>query len=533
MRLRSLTARIIAVNLLVLLAMLAGVIFVTSLRDDLIEARIDALTTQGTIIAGAVGQGAISPNAEVIDFRQARALLRRLAVPTGTRARIFDRDGLLLADTRQHLFAGQVLSYELEPPEVGFSLTGALNDLFEKGQKFLTRLMFPVEEGLPLYQERIDQEASDYPEVLNALEGASTQAVRRNAQDELIVSVAVPVTRFKAVLGALMLSTEAGDIEALVRAERARLLLVFAMALSIAFVSATLLAGTIAQPIRRLAHAAQRVRTVVGGRVEIPRFTARRDEIGELSRSLYDMTEALYNRIDAIESFAADVAHEIKNPLTSLKSAVETLDLVRTDEQRARLEAVIRHDVERIDRLLSDIANASRLDAELSREEMSKIDLGMLLESVTDMTRTLNESKANDSTAPDLKLDLRDKGKLIVPGIESRLGQVVHNLLSNATSFSPAGGTITIEAYRDGRNVVFAICDEGPGIPPDNVKSIFERFYTERPASEGFGGHSGLGLAISKQIVEVHGGSIEAKNRQDKNGDICGARFVVELPAYD
>ncbi len=533
MRLRSLTARIIAVNLLVLLAMLAGVIFVTSLRHDLIEARIDALTTQGTIIAGAVGQGATSPNAEVIDYRQARALLRRLAVPTGTRARIFDRDGLLLADTRQHLFAGQVLSYELAPPDTGFSLSSEINELIDMAQEALTRIMFPVDDDLPLYQERTDQEASDYPEVLNALEGANTRAVRRNAQDELIVSVAVPVTRFKAVLGALMLSTEAGDIEALARTERARLLLVFAIALSIAFVSATLLASTIAQPIRRLAHAAHRVRTVVGGRVEIPRFTARKDEIGELSRSLHDMTEALYNRIDAIESFAADVAHEIKNPLTSLKSAVETLDLARTDEQRARLEAVIRHDVERIDRLLSDIANASRLDAELSREEMKKVDLAVLLESVADMTRTINESKTDGSTAPTLKLQLNDKDRLTVPGIESRLGQVVHNLLSNATSFSPADGTITIGAHRDGRHVVFSVADDGPGIPPDNLQSIFERFYTERPASEGFGGHSGLGLAISKQIVEVHGGTIQAQNRKSKDGDICGARFVVRLPAYD
>lgn len=533
MRLRSLTSRIIAVNFIVLLVMLAGVIFVTSLRDDLIEARINALTTQGSIIAGAVGEGAINQTAEVIDYRQARALLRRLAVPTGTRARIFDRDGLLLADTRQHLYAGQVLSYELEPPEEGFDFVKTANKWIDQGLDFVNGLIYSPRSNLPLYQERVDQEASDYPEVVNALDGQPTNAIRRTAQDELIVSVAVPVSRFKAVLGALMLSTEAGDIEELARAERTRLFLVFAIVLSIAFISATLLAGTIAQPIQRLARAAVRVRTVVGGRVEIPQFPGRKDEIGELSRVLSDMTEAMYNRIDAIESFAADVAHEIKNPLTSLKSAVETLDLARTDEQRARLEAVIRHDVERIDRLLSDISNASRLDAELSREKMDRLDIASLLESVVDMTRTLNESRADGDHLPTLVLDLKDRARLTVPGIESRIGQVVHNLLSNATSFSPADGTIKISASRKNKRVKILVEDDGPGIPPDNLESIFERFYTERPADEGFGGHSGLGLNISKQIVEVHGGTILAENRTDADGDIIGARFIVSLPAYD
>jgi len=533
MRLRSLTGRIIAVNFMVLLAMLAGVIFVTSLRDDLIEARINALTTQGTIIAGAVGEGAINQNADVIDYRQARALLRRLAVPTGTRARIFDRDGLLLADTRQHLYAGQVLSYELDPPETGFDIIQTVNDWVDNIFDYATQLIYSARNDLPLYQERIDQEAGDYPEVVNALDGMPTNAIRRNAEGGLIVSVAVPVARFKAVLGALMLSTEAGDIEELARADRARLFMVFGIVLSIAFISATLLASTIARPIRRLANAAIRVRTVVGGRVEIPQFPNRRDEIGELSRALYDMTEALYNRIDAIESFAADVAHEIKNPLTSLKSAVETLDLARTDEQRARLEAVIRHDVERIDRLLSDIANASRLDAELSREKMEKLNIATLLETVVDMTRTINESRSDADVLPTLVLDINDGSRLNVPGIESRIGQVVHNLLSNATSFSPVGGAIKISASRKNKRVTIMVEDDGPGIPPDNLESIFERFYTERPSAESFGSHSGLGLAISKQIVEVHGGTIKAQNRTDSSGAIVGARFIVDLPAYD
>lgn len=523
--LSSLARRIVLFNLLALVSLVAGVFTVNSFRDDLIEARVRALKTEGEIIAGAVGQAATRPEASVIEYRAARNILRRLAVPTGTRARIFDRDGLLLADTRQHLYAGQVETYPLEEPS-GFGQIGrdAADWLWEKIDALLVE-----QSSYPLYTERLDQEAQDYAEVIDSLEsGAPASAVRKNSDGALIVSVAVPVTRFKVVLGSLMLSTEAGDIDRLARQEAMQIFGVFLVALLVSFASSVFLASTIAAPVRKLAEAADRVRRVVGGRVEIPDFSARRDEIGDLSQSLRDMTDALYNRIDAIESFAADVAHEIKNPLTSLKSAVDTLPLVKTDEQRDRLVAVILHDIKRLDRLISDISNASRLDAELARETMERVDFAALLETLVDVERTVAGAEA-----PTLDLELHDRRKLEVSGLESRLGQVVQNLLSNAVSFSKHGDTITITARRRGDRVILTIDDEGPGIVNEQFEKIFDRFFTERPDIENFGSNSGLGLSISKQIVEAHRGTIMAENRKNRAGEIIGARFTVNLPAWE
>jgi len=522
--LSSLARRIVLFNLLALIFLIAGVFTVNSFRDDLIEARIQALSTEGEIIAGAVGQAATSPEASVIEYRAARNILRRLAVPTRTRARIFDREGLLLADTRQHLYAGQVVTYDLEPP-------GGLRQWSQKAADWLWQKidMILVEQATyPLYTERLDQEAQDYAEVVDALSsGNPASNVRKNSDGALIVSVAVPVTRFKVVLGALMLSTEAGDIDRLARQEAMQIFGVFLVAAFVSLVSSIFLAGTIAAPVRKLAEAADRVRRVVGGRVEIPDFTARKDEIGDLSQSLRDMTQALYNRIDAIESFAADVAHEIKNPLTSLKSAVDTLPLVKNDEQRERLTAVILHDVQRLDRLISDISNASRLDAELAREIMEEVDFAALLETLIDVERTV----AGDDV-PAIALELKDRPALKVSGLESRLGQVVQNLLSNAISFSDPGSTITITARRKAAWVILIVDDEGPGIVNEQFDKIFERFFTERPGHESFGDNSGLGLSISKQIVEAHRGTIIAENRIGDDGRVMGARFIVKLPAW-
>ena len=520
----SLARRIVLFNMLALISLVAGVFTVNSFREDLIEARIRALETEGEIIAGAVGQAATRPEASVIEYRAARNILRRLAVPTGTRARIFDREGLLLADTRQHLYAGQVVTYDIEEP-------GGLRRWSREASDWMWRQIDAIlleQAAYPLYIERLDQEAQDYAEVVDALStGAPASAVRKNSDGALIVSVSVPVTRFKVVLGALMLSTEAGDIDQLARQEAMQIFGVFLVALFVSLVSSIFLAGTIAAPVRKLAEAADRVRRVVGGRVEIPDFSARKDEIGDLSHSLREMTDALYNRIDAIESFAADVAHEIKNPLTSLKSAVDTLPLVKNDEQRQRLTAVILHDVQRLDRLISDISNASRLDAELAREIMNRVDFAALLETLVDVERTV----AGDD-APTLVLELKDRKTLAVSGLESRLGQVVQNLLSNAISFSQPGSTITITARRKAARVILTVDDEGPGIVNEQFEKIFERFFTERPDIESFGDNSGLGLSISKQIVEAHRGTIKAENRKAADGSIAGARFTVDLPAW-
>ena len=340
--------------------------------------------------------------------------------------------------------------------------------------------------------------------------------VRVNSRGEVIVSVAVPVLRSRAIHGALMLSTQGDDIDQMVTAERLAILKVGGVASAVMIVLSLLLASTIAGPVRRLADSAERVRRRIKTRVEIPDFTRRRDEIGHLSGALRDMTDALYNRIEAIEMFAADVAHELKNPLTSLRSAVETLPLARNENSRARLLEVIEHDVKRLDRLISDISDASRLDAELQRQDMAPVDLRRLL---TTLVSVANETRLGHDIAVEVRFEGRGAADTFsVPGHDSRLGQVISNLLSNAQSFSECrrqGAHRLPPRARDEIEIV--VDDDGPGIRDDALERVFERFYTDRP-HQGFGQNSGLGLSISKQIIEAHGGRIWAENRPGPDG---------------
>jgi two-component system, OmpR family, sensor histidine kinase ChvG len=297
-----------------------------------------------------------------------------------------------------------------------------------------------------------------------------------------------------------------------------------------------LVAGQIVGPVSRLSEAAERVRLGIKSRQEIPDFTNRPDEIGHLSRALREMTQALYRRLDAIENFAADVSHELKNPLTSLRSAVETLPLARTDESRGRLMEIIQHDVKRLDRLISDIADASRLDAELARAEAARVDLKKLLTTVTSVANERRrKSAAIEFTVEPPPGGIDDPYAII--GHDSRLGQVVNNLLDNARSFSPKGGTVRVTLRRLRNTVELLVEDDGPGIPPHALERIFERFYTDRP-EQGFGQNSGLGLSISRQIVQAHRGTIRAENRlgppgEDGEPTLLGARFVVRIPGLN
>ncbi|MEM1318091.1 MAG: HAMP domain-containing sensor histidine kinase, partial [Pseudomonadota bacterium] len=378
-----------------------------------------------------------------------------------------------------------------------------------------------------------------YREVVTALSGRSESETRRTRKGETIVSVAVPVQRFRAVLGVLLLSTEAGDIDAIIEKERIAIFRTFAVAVAVTALLSILLASTIANPLRRLSAAAERVRKGEQGREAIPEFPDRSDEIGHLGRSLNDMTQSLYDRMDAIESFAADVSHELKNPLTSLRSAVETLPLAKREEQRERLLSVIQHDVHRLDRLISDISDASRLDAELARENAEPIDLSVLLREFHATYAHMQADK--NRPMPDITLDIeappanrrqRRSMDWRVGGHASRLGQVLANLVENARSFVPEqGGRVAVALKRKGNDAVITVTDNGPGIPPENTGRIFERFYTDRPESEGFGQNSGLGLSISQQIVEAHGGEISASNVEGPDG-IEGARFTVVLPLH-
>ena len=368
---------------------------------------------------------------------------------------------------------------------------------------------------------------------MNALTGVRGAVVRVTEGGELIVSVAVPVQRSRAVLGVLLLSTQAGDIDKIVHAERLAILRVFGVATLVNIVLSLLLSSTIANPLRRLAAAAIRVRRGAKEREEIPDFSSRQDEIGNLSIALREMTTALYDRIDAIESFAADVSHELKNPLTSLRSAVETLPLAKNDNSRQRLMDVIQHDVRRLDRLISDISDASRLDAELARSDAKPLDLEVLISSLVEVSRQIRSSKK--PVEIDYIIDQKPgaKQRFMVNGHDLRLGQIVTNLIENARSFVPdVSGKITVRLSRTRGRCLIQVEDNGPGIQAENIDRIFERFYTDRPEREGFGQNSGLGLSISRQIAEAHGGTLRAENIVDpESGGLLGARFILSLPA--
>jgi len=548
----SLTRRIVILNLAGLVALVTGVLYLSQFRAGLIDARVQSLLVQSEIIAGAIAASAtVETNAITIDPERllelqagesygpsddsssgiefpinperVAPLLRRLVSPTKTRARIYDRDGVLILDSRNLYGRGDVLRFDLPPPNA--EKPGIVERAFTAMRRWFGR------GDLPLYTELGPENGKGYPEVVQALDGLKASMVRVNERGEVIVSVAVPVQRFRAVRGALMLSTQGADIDDMVEAERLAIVKVFLIAAGVMVVLSMLLAGTIAGPVRRLADGAERVRRRIRNRVEIPDFTRRRDEIGHLSGALRDMTDALYSRIEAIESFAADVAHELRNPLTSLRSAVETLPLAKNEESRKRLLEVIQLDVKRLDRLITDISDASRLDAELQRQEATPVDLRKLLEA---LVKAANEVHTDDIN---LRLNFAGGGPAAfrVPGHDSRLGQVVSNLIDNARSFSPAGGTVRVTCRRLKEEVEITVDDDGPGISPEALEKVFERFYTDRP-NQSFGQNSGLGLSISKQIVEGHGGRIWAENRTVARGPgeeprVLGARFVVRLPA--
>ncbi len=549
----SLTRRIVSLNLAGLIALVACILYLSQFRAGLIDARAENLLSTGEVIARAIAATGTTENngltidpERLLDLKPGETfgpsddalsgldfpinperiapVLRGLISPTKTRARIYDRDGVLILDSRSLYGRGDVMRFELAPPSastpgIAERATIAIRTWLNRGD-------------LPLYRELGPENGKGYNEVSRALDGIKGSMVRINDRGEVIVSVAVPVQHFRAVNGVLLLSTQGGDIDQMVTAERLAILKIFAVAAVVMIVLSLLLASTIAGPVRRLADSAERVRRRIRTRVEIPDFTGRRDEIGHLSGALRDMTDALYNRIEAIEMFAADVAHELKNPLTSLRSAVETLPLARNENSRSRLLAVIEHDVKRLDRLISDISDASRLDAELQRQDEAPVDLRRL---ITTLTSVANETRLGHDVGVEARFEGSPRDTFSIPGHDSRLGQVISNLLVNAQSFSDPGGKVRIVCRRVRSEIEIIIDDDGPGIREDALEKIFERFYTDRP-HQGFGQNSGLGLSISKQIIEAHRGRIWAENRAgpvnaDGEATVAGARFVVRLPA--
>jgi two-component system sensor histidine kinase ChvG len=516
-RFSGLSSRILVFNAVALAILITGMLLVQSSRQGLVDERLSGVGQVASIVAGTLAEYATEERTRSIADDEAEPLLRQLIAPTNLRARLYDIDGKLEIDTRDLLARNVVETVELPPLDFRHRIETWLLGLYDAiiGVRPFNTMEPYIEAG---------GNGRVYAEVRRALEGVPASARRFDQQNKLILSVAVPIERFQTVYGVLLVTTEGGDIDHILMEERSTLIGISLVALAVMIVLSLYLSGTIARPMKALADAADRVRGGRMGRESIPRLSGRNDEIGDLADSLSAMTRALYDRIDAIERFAADVAHELKNPLTSLKSAVEMFSRASDETSRGRLMTVITNDVRRIDRLITDISDASRLDAELSREHIGRVDLIRLLQVMAEIYQLVPPVRGVK-----LALSATLPPHVIVLGQDERLGQVFRNLIDNAVSFSPEGGTVTIDSQeREGR-VRIIIDDDGPGIPPENLETIFNRFYTERPDAHGFGKNSGLGLSIARQIVEGFGGRIWAENRAAGTG----ARFIVELPLAD
>jgi two-component system sensor histidine kinase ChvG len=514
----TLTWRILAFNAIALLVLTAGVVMVQSSGRGLVEERLTGVQEQAAIVAGALAQYTTDPDSHSLKVDLAEPLLRELIAPTRLRARLYLPDGKLAVDTRLLLERNSVQIESLPALDRWSRVKQWWQRIYDgvMGVRPFTRLAPYSESG---------ENGRVYQEVSEALQGATASAQRVDEQNKLVLSVAAPIeSRYRTIYGVLLVSTESGDIDDILRQERFTLIGVCLVAFAVMLLSSVYLAGTIAVPVRRLAAAADQVRQGAG-RDAIPRLPERDDEIGDLADSLKAMTSSLHDRIGAIERFAADVAHELKNPLTSLASAMEMLVRAPNEETRQKLTALVRADVKRIDRLITDISDASRLDAELGRDARVPIELSHLLQTIVDIYDVTEISKGQTVRLVD---ELPPGARVL--GNDERLGQVFRNLIDNAISFSPDNGVITMTAVKHNLVSRVMVEDSGPGIPPENLESIFERFYTERPGQH-FGNNSGLGLSIARQITQNAGGRIWAENRfEPGTGRRLGARFVVELP---
>jgi two-component system sensor histidine kinase ChvG len=520
-----LTLRILAVNVMALVLLAVGLLFLDRYQLTLIDSELGNLGVEAELMADAIGLGAVENNdvdVPALSLDASRTILQRMVRPVRARAQMFGPDGQLLLDSSLAIRPDGQVSVLALP---GGDDEGPLS-VFTKIYDWIFNSL-PRRDAYPLYHSALLMNATNLAEGARALSGDGASAVYRTPDGRLVFNVAVPIQNYRQVLGVLMLSHNSAESDEALRRVRLNILLIFLGSLGITVLLSLYLAGTIARPIRRLAAAAEKTR-LGETRLHIPDFTKRGDEIGDLSGALRAMTDALWQRLEAIERFAADVAHEIKNPLTSLRSAVETAARVQDPARQRQLLGIVLHDVKRLDRLISDISGASRLDAELARAAPEPVDIGGLLTALVEVHHATREP---GDLSPELMLEIDPTAKLQVLAIEDRLMQVFQNLIANAVSFSPSGSVIRIVVVRIAGQVRVAIEDDGPGIPPDKAEAIFERFYSERPSGETFGTHSGLGLSISRQIITAHRGQIKAENRLDQDGRVLGARFTVTLSA--
>ncbi len=497
----SLTGRILAVNLIPLMLLAGALLFLDSYRRQLLSERYNLARIEAQITAEALA-GASRARQE--------ALLIQIGKEQRMRLRMYDTEGNLWADS----FALAEPSFEFGDP-VAAPWRQDLARGMDRTVDFLVGAP-----AAPDYVEHDDADANAWPELIRAREQGRTQIELRKAPDLTpVITAAAPV----GLKGATLLTTRnAVDITEAVREARTSLLGIIALALGVSIVLSLYLARTIIDPLRRLGRAAVRVRLGREREVEVPRMQERRDEIGVLGQAVSDMTAALRQQIDAVEAFGADVAHEIKNPFASLRSAIESLQKVEDEGLRRQLIDVAAHDVRRIDRLVTEIAEASRIDAELSRATFEPIDLAALL---TNVAQAREERGLNAGR----RIAIERQGRsAMVMGVPLRIERVIENLLDNAVSFSPADGAIAATVRTEDDRVQLSICDEGPGIPEEQREAVFRRFHSVRPEAEGFGDHSGLGLAIARTIAKAHDGSLIVADRPD---GAPGACLVLELPA--
>ena len=500
---------ILALNLLSLLILFGGALLLNEWRHGLVEARQETLTAQAELLANVLADKDYTVGEPIPQFNIEKTpeLLRDIFIPEGQRARLYDSDGFLFLDS--YTVTENIPGAPLPPARPAGTPAPDRTKADQTASATFRRA-----------------EAALNAEVARALEGQPQAEVRISESGNRVVSVSIPVRHVQKILGVLTL--EAGDVDEILDAQRRALTPFALVALAVNLLASLLLHLFVARPVMRLSAAADEVKQGRARAISLPDLEGRKDEIGDLARSLESMTETLSDRMDAIEAFAADVSHEIKNPLTSIRSALETLDLVKDQSQRDRLTALLQADVKRLDRLITDISNASRLDAELSRDRPRPIDLNVLIGDIV----SIYETTAKPGEATVVLSPATSETRVL--GRDGPLGQVFRNLIDNARSFSPAGGQVRVSLIKNeidpGRGLSVIVEDDGPGIPPDNLETVFERFYTSRPKGTAFGANSGLGLSIVRQIVEAHGGRVQAENRAGPDGSVAGAKFRVDLP---
>ncbi len=540
--LSPLLRRILLLNALPPALLAAALLYLDQYQNGLLAAEVEALRTQARIYAGAIAEAATRTRDDRTTLvpEAARPLLRRLVEPSpNTQARLFDTTGLLGADSRvREGPGGAIVTEPLPPPEPRGAFAGTLAGIYDRVLSLLPRdtgqeVLVDVNPDAPSFDWQPEfggpgstQTSGDRREELRlALEGGVRPYIRRTADGRLLVSVAEPARRGAGAVGIVLLTREAREVDQRLMEIRVSVLALFGLALVLTVLASYYLARTLATPILQLADSAAAMREGEGRGGSVPAALLKRDdEIGVLARDLQTAARALWARIDANERFAADVAHELRNPLTSVRSAIETLRRKEDPPKQRRLLQIISDDAVRMDRLINDIADSSKVDAELSRTVSQPVDVAPILAALAELHAATREEG-------DPVVEIEAPERVIVRGVEGRIVQVFRNLIGNAVSFSPPDGKVAVRARPLGAFVEFTVEDDGPGIPDAKLENIFDRFYSERPRGERFGQHSGLGLSISRQIVEGLRGRISAENRRDASGKVLGARFVVRLPA--